>query len=247
MTESIDITKVIKGSTSDVSLDALTKKGVRQVKVVNQATITRLISEIIDRVLSERKEEITSKERQKVADAARTQFDALSKKQAAKTGELQQANQSLTNEITTLKQSLARTRELEVDNARLTAEVARLQAEVGRLGAGAPKADANANAVAQLLSLVGSQLQKASPAASNADADVLKALSTLTEKIEKMPAGVAGGRNIADVPDEVAIEFLINRDDDMETNLTSVGVKQKTAGDVKGALDRLKELQKGGE
>ena len=56
MADAIDITKVIRGSTSDMTIDSLAKKGVKQVKVLDQATITRLISQVIDKVLAERAE-----------------------------------------------------------------------------------------------------------------------------------------------------------------------------------------------
>lgn len=76
--------------------------------------------------------------------------------------------------------------------------------------------------------------------------DVAKAIEALTRKVESISAGGGGGRN-APVPDEVALDFLVKQGDSLETNLDDVKVKQAKAGDVKGALAKLKKLQKGGE
>lgn len=239
MGKQIDINGVIRGSACEVSLDSLTKRGVKQVKVVNQVTITKLISQTIDTVLSERQQEISANEREKVLEMAKTQVNNLARKnreQDQRTiGDLQQANQSLT-----------------MENERQATEIQRLQAEITRLSSSERSnlsaANANAGAVAQLLTLVGAQLQKNQTPQANVDQDVLSALSTLNAKVEKLKvAGGGGGGSEVNVPDDVAIEFLINKDDEVETNLNTVEVKQKTAGDVKGALDKLKELQKGGD
>ena len=238
MGKQIDINRVIRGSACEVSLDSLTKRGVKQVKVVNQVTITKLISQTIDTVLSERQQEISATEREKVLEMAKTQVNNLARKnreQDQRTiGDLQQANQSLT-----------------MENERQATEIQRLQTEIARLSSSERSnlsaASANAGAVAQLLTLVGAQLQKSQTPQANVDQDVLSALNTLNAKVEKLKVAGGGGGAEVNVPDNVAIEFLINKDDEVETNLNTVEVKQKTAGDVKGALDKLKELQKGGD
>ena len=236
MGKQIDINRVIRGSACEVSLDSLTKRGVKQVKVVNQVAITKLISQTIDTVLSERQQEISATEREKVLEMAKTQVNNLARKNREQDqrpiGDLQQANQSLT-----------------MENERQATEIQRLQiarlssAERSNLSA----ASANAGAVAQLLTLGGAQLQKSQTPQANVDQDVLSALNTLNAKVEKLKVAGGGGGAEVNVPDNVAIEFLINKDDEVETNLNTVEVKQKTAGDVKGALDKLKELQKGGD
>ena len=238
MGKQIDINRVIRGSACEVSLDSLTKRGVKQVKVVNQVAITKLISQTIDTVLSERQQEISATEREKVLEMAKTQVNNLARKnreQDQRTiGDLQQANQSLT-----------------MENERQATEIQRLQTEIARLSSSERSnlsaASANAGAVAQLLTLVGAQLQKSQTPQANVDQDVLSALNTLNAKVEKLKVAGGGGGAEVNVPDNVAIEFLINKDDEVETNLNTVEVKQKTAGDDKGALDKLKELQKGGD
>ncbi len=317
MTNSIDIKKVIRGSTCEVSLDSLTKKGVKQVKVVNQQTITRLIAQTVDEVLAQRAEEITSKERKRIIEEAQARVDQIAQ-QAQTAGQqkiqqLMQVNEKLSGEADGLRQRLQSMIEtqaerdqalqklkgleaqagasqsekeqlstqnaaLEAENGRLKAELAQLrstaagetnareravelEAENGRLqaeltnlraeaqAAAVPQPPQQDAAVAQLLAALGSQMQKASGQRA-ADGDILKALNSLSEKIENLPAGGGGGGGRGPAPvemDEVSLDFLLNQSSKLETNLSSVNVKQKTAGDVKGALDKLKELQKGGE
>src|SRR5262245_45197669 len=84
MPEALDIKKVISTSTASVSLDDLNKKGFKQVKVLNQAVITRLIAEAVDKVLEARKREITKEEREKVIKEARGQFEAMAKERLEK-------------------------------------------------------------------------------------------------------------------------------------------------------------------
>lgn len=90
MPDGIDIKKVIQGSTCDMSLESLTKKGVKQVKVLDQATINRLMSDAVDRVLAERSEKMTTAEREQIVEDARAQFkvDDLKKRLQAASDEI---------------------------------------------------------------------------------------------------------------------------------------------------------------
>src|SRR5262245_16396292 len=110
MPETLDIQRVISTSTSNVSIDDLSKKGFKQVKVLNQAVITKLIAEAVDRVLLERAKEISRDEREKVIKEAKTQFESLAKqrleKERGRIEELETANRSLSTEMETLKKRL---------------------------------------------------------------------------------------------------------------------------------------------
>ncbi len=137
MPDTLDIQKVISTSTSSVSLDDLNKKGFKQVKVLNQAIITKLIGEAVDRVLSERSKEISKEERDKVIKEARTQFETLAKKRLEKERgrieELEHANNSLTAELETLRKRLSASVEVQAARDQAVAKLETLQAEVNRL------------------------------------------------------------------------------------------------------------------
>jgi len=142
MTETLDINKVINTSTSSVSLDDLEKKGFKQVKVLNQANITRLIGEAVDRVLLERAKEIGKEEREKVIKEARTQFESLAKKRIEKERgrieELEAESQTLGTEVETLKKRLSATVEMQAQRDQALARVQALEEEVRRLKESVP-------------------------------------------------------------------------------------------------------------
>ena len=248
MPQTLDLSNVIKSSTCDVTLDSLNKRGVRQVKVVNREMISRLISKTVDSVLAQRTEKVTSAEREKVMRQAREQIDEMAKKTREKAqgriAELEGEVESLNNRLRSGADEADVTR-LHQENERLSGEVERLQGEVNRLAElGSGGAGMDPDAVSQLLDLVGEQIQK-TVATAKTDGDVMGALSALTNKVEKIRFSATGGAAGIEAPDEATIDFLTGGDDAVETNLTAVGVKQKKAGDVKGALDKLKQLQKG--
>jgi len=142
MSQTLDIQKVISTSTSNVTLDDLNKKGFRQVKVLNQTLISRLIGEAVDRVLEDRCREITKDEREKVIKEARSQFEILAKRRLEKEhlriDYLEKENASLSAEVDTLKkvqtvamqvqaerdQALARLQVTEADIVELKAKIA---------------------------------------------------------------------------------------------------------------------------
>jgi chromosome segregation ATPase len=146
MPETLDIQRVISTSTSNVSIDDLSKKGFKQVKVLNQAVITKLIAEAVDRVLVERSKEISREERDKVIKEAKTQFESLAKqrleKERGRIEELETANHSLSAEIETLKKRLTASLEVQATRDQAVARVESLQSELARLGQQAKETDA---------------------------------------------------------------------------------------------------------
>jgi hypothetical protein len=217
MADAIDsIKKVIQRSTSDMSIDSLTKRGVKQVKVLDQETVTRLISEVIDKVLAERSERVNRTERERIIAETKAQLNVDSLKKG-----IQAANDEIAHKDRRIAelQGLLEAKEEEL-------QVLRSQADGG---------------LSQVLALLES-------GASSGGGNLAKAIEALTRKVESMSmgGGGGGGRN-APVPDEIALDFLVKQGDSLESNLDDVKVKQAKAGDVKGALAKLKKLQKGGE
>ena len=220
MPDTVDIKKVISTSTASVSIDDLSKKGFKQVKVLNQAVITRLIGEAVDRVLEAKAEEITKEEKEKVIHEAHSHFEALAKERLERIG-LQSELQAKTAEIERLKAQLATKEE--------------------------PKSDA---LVERILTAVNQKLQTAAQPAEVQK--IMLSLDTLSRRLSNMGSGGGGGG--ADMGDpetlkDFVLESLFDKEKGagVETNVTKVKVKQSKAGDVKGALAKLKKMQKGGE
>jgi hypothetical protein len=239
MPDTLDIKKVISTSTASVSLDDLNKKGFKQVKVLNQAVITRLIAEAVDRVLEQRQKEISKEERDKVIKEARGQFETMAKDRL----------QMIQNETARQKNELLSEAE-RLKNSLLESEkrVAMLE---GQLAAAKENAKSDA-AVEKVLEAVNQRLQTVS-----APGDVSKimlSLDTLSRRLSNMGSGGGGGGGGGGGADpeqlkDFVIESLFAKEGGaaVESNVNKVKVRQSKAGDVKGALAKLKKLQQGGE
>lgn len=135
MSNTVDINRVFTGSVSEVSLDALSKKGFRQVKVLNQANVMRLIADSVDKVLAERAEEITAHEREKVIGEARSQFESMARdriqKERGKLEELELINRSLQEEVEGLKRRSSPSIEVQAERDQAVARASQLEKELG--------------------------------------------------------------------------------------------------------------------
>jgi len=297
MTETVDIKKVISTSTSNVSLEDLTKKGFKRVKVLNQAVITKLIAQAVDTVLEERAKRISKEEREKVIGEARGHFETLAKerleKERHRIDELTSSNQTLSSELDTVRkrltasievqaerdQAMGRLQALENESTRvkreliefqelfskkktevigLQAELSAKTAEIERLtrratslqeelDAKASKGDAS---MEKILAVLNERLQAASQPADVSK--IMLSLDTLSRRLSGMSGGGGGGIGSGEDPElikDYVLGSLFDKEKGgaVESNVSKVKVKQAKAGDVKGALARLKKLQKGGE
>lgn len=146
MAETLDIQKVIKTNTASVPLDVLSKKGFKQVRVLNQTNITRLIGEAVDRVLFDRTKKIGKEERVKVIKEARDQFESLARerveKERGRIGELEATHKTLSAELDTLRKRLAAMVEVQAERDQAYACVKVLEGEVARLKSSTVEAQA---------------------------------------------------------------------------------------------------------
>lgn len=275
MPETLDIQKVISTSTSSVSLDDLTKKGFKQVKVLNQVVIIRLIGEAVDKVLFERSKEISKDEREKVIKEARGQFERMAKerleKERSKIDELEHVNQLLTVELEALKKrmsdavetqgdlskqaaeaNLFRERLLESEKrmAQLEGQLAAKNEEIQRV---ATQATGSSDlATEKILAAINDRLQKVTQPAEVSQ--IMLSLDGLSRRLSNLSniSGGSGSRYSGGGDGgikEFTIENLFAKEgpEAIESNVSKVKVKQAKAGDVKGALAKLKKMQKGGE
>ncbi len=224
--EGVDIRGVISGSTSDVALSELSKKGFKQVKVLNQAVIQKLISEAVDRVISNRAQKIGREEREKVIHESKSQFEALAKeriqRERDRIGELERANESLLTETEDLRRRLKESE----------AEIQRLSQQGGGTEA--------------LMESLLERLQGMPGAAGGNLGQMEKSLEAIASKLERLQAGSGGGTEVVDK--EVLLDALFRTSGgiEAESNMAQVKVKEAKAGGVKGTLAKLKALQKGG-
>jgi chromosome segregation ATPase len=137
MAKTVDIKKVFSGSVSEVSVDSLSKKGFKQVKVLNQASVLRLIAEAVDRVLTERVGQISASEREKVIKESRSEFENLAKdrlrKERGRIETLEAANQSLAAQLETLNKRASASIEVQAERDQAVARVQAASSELEAL------------------------------------------------------------------------------------------------------------------
>lgn len=229
--EGFDIRGVISGSTSDVALSELSKKGFKQVKVLNQGVIQRLISEAVDRVISSRAQKIGREEREKVIHESKSQFEALAKeriqRERDRIGELERANESLIKETEDLRRRLKES-----------------EAEVQRLGE--QPAAAQGSGMETLMASLMERLQGMTNAPGGNLGHMEKSLEAIASKLERLQAGSGGGSEIMDKDVLLDALFRTSGGIEAESNMGQVKIKEAKAGGVKGTLAKLKALQKGG-
>lgn len=235
----VDIRRVISGSTSDVPLAELSRKGFTQVKVLNQAVITKLIIEAVDEVLASRTQKFNQEERQKLVTESQAKFGALAREQVqrekGRTSELEKANEALLQE-----------------NEKLSGEVAELKRallvkgeEIAQLKSAPPPAVASGlsdQVLQDLMKRVGSA------GAANGSGGLEATIQKLAEKIDRLQYSGGTGSAPGVYDKDVVVDFLL-RDEvfkGAESNIDKIKVKEEKAGGVKDTLAKLKALQKGG-
>ncbi len=75
----IDVKKVIEQSASKTTLQELAKKGIYRVKVLDEAAITRMIGEAVQRIVSTKTDLLSETDRTKLVEASRKELDKLMK------------------------------------------------------------------------------------------------------------------------------------------------------------------------
>ncbi|MCZ6794754.1 MAG: hypothetical protein O7J95_14190 [Planctomycetota bacterium] len=274
MSGDLNIRDVIQKSTSKVSLQELSRKGVKQVKVLNQAAITRLIAEAVDEVISQRAKEITSNERRRVIEESRERFEALAKKavrqERSRSEGLADANRVLAQELETSKKladgSTALTEELESQVAVLRSlqeENVALKAQLGDSGDSGEKDQEIQRLREELvqqqrflanlegtLTAKNDEIQRLASSGEPQDVNSLKAslegLQKSLANISRRGIGGAIGPAGEDVDTDTLLKFVDHGDDlAMESNISEVEVDKKKSKGVGSSLAKLKELQKG--
>lgn len=274
MSGDLNIRDVIQKSTSKVSLQELSRKGVKQVKVLNQAAITRLIAEAVDEVISQRAKEITSNERRRVIEESRERFETLAKKavrqERSRSEGLADANRVLAQELETSKKladgSTALTEELESQVAVLRSlqeENVALKAQLGDSGDSGEKDQEIQRLREELvqqqrflanlegtLTAKNDEIQRLASSGEPQDVNSLKAslegLQKSLANISRRGIGGAIGPAGEDVDTDTLLKFVDHGDDlAMESNISEVEVDKKKSKGVGSSLAKLKELQKG--
>jgi chromosome segregation ATPase len=214
MSQSVDIQKVFTKSVSQVSVDALSKKGFKQVKVLNQATVLRLIGEAVDSVLTSRSKKISEQEREKVISESRAQFESLAKqrleKERSRIEALAMQNRALEGELETQKKRAATIMEVQAERDQAKARVGALEENLGRAKRAASELEealaAKSTEAAQLKAQLGSKAEEAARLERQATADAeehRRKLRELQDQLhEKSATAVRAGEETVKLREE---------------------------------------------
>lgn len=213
--EGVDVREVIQASASQVQISELSKKGFKQVKVVNEAMINKLIAEAVDRVMAARAQKIGREERIKVIEQSKGQFEALARER--------------------IKRERDRITELERANEALLRETEELRGQLQE----AEKHKSSAGPTEEFMEALLKRLPQAAGAS-----DLQKSLENIAMKLERLPAGVGGGAYV-DKDVVLDALFRDDGTSKAESNISKVKIKQEKAGGVKDTLAKLKAMQKG--
>ena len=254
MAQSFDIQDVILESTSEVSLKDLTRKGFKHVKVLNHATIQRLIVEAVDRVIDSRRDEIGASERRKVIDKSKTEFNAIAKEcmqERVESAKLAAENESLRAETELLRGRIGGSMEAQAERDQALRQQESLERATESLR---ERLAASENAVAKYkgqLEAKNEELERLE--ATGGSEPGVGELRESLEGIQRSLAGISSGggavRRIEASDVDAMVKFAERDADDsgVESNIEKVEVKRAKAGGLKSALAKLKELQGGAQ
>jgi len=224
-----DIQRAIAGSSDNVAVSELSRQGFKQVKVLRQAVITKLITEAVDRAISSLSKKMGGQERERIIQESRVHFEKLAKERVQKERD--------------------RISELEVANQSLLKENEQLRKKVQEGGGGGGEGLVPERfAEALLKKLQGS-------VGGGGDLSGLqKSIQQIANRLDRMPAGGGGGSGggfgVVGPGDEQAMVdalFRMAETDAPDSNMQKVKVKEAKAGGVKDTLAKLKSMQKGGK
>ncbi len=206
MTQAVDIQQVIEKSTSEVSLKDLTRKGFKQVKVLNQAAITKLIAQAVDRVMEGRAAEISEQERERVIEQSQRQFDDMARERMQEHGaaerlraekeSLGEKYASLTEEADLLRQRLSAALEVQVERDQAIEQQRHLEKRVEELTSSLASKDEERTAssvelqarVEELTSSLASKDEEHAAACAKLEARVEELTASLTAKSDEQDA-----------------------------------------------------------
>ena len=298
-----NVSQEIDKSAKTVSVGALQKKGLKQVKVLRPSDIQEMITKAVDKAIASESRNIAESERQKYIEASRDELkkmmqqwgDSQKRQQELELDKegLQKRTEELHRTIDLQKEEIERLQKAakESNPADVTAAVQKVEQEKLQLEgqlkvlntaleqvtesnrklkedleeaaktAGQAAASASEpQQPSQIETLLVTMMQQMQEQKQKSDvAEIGEHIGKMADKLtdaisSKMAAGGGGGGGAAaDVgPEfkEVVLDKLFSRDAkgaDVESNIGSVGAKEKKAGGVGGALAKLKSMQKGGQ
>lgn len=130
--EAFDVKKALEQSTTRSSLQDLARRGVHRVRVLDEAQVSKLIGEAVDRIVSTKTNLLSPEDRAKLIDASRKELDRLMAEHQAmkdKTDLVEKDKSSLVGEVENLQNQLKAQRKLSEEQSKQRFEEGRTAAK----------------------------------------------------------------------------------------------------------------------
>ncbi len=258
----VDIDNVIEKSTRKVSLDTLSKKGLKTVKVLRSDQINDMIMRAVDIVVAKREGKSRS---EGVAESARREYLAEAKKELKILMKQRAELEALINEAEAEKTIFAE--ELAKIRGEASELAASLKAEKQAHRETAKKKDEETDKLREMLDkfisdfpekketqeieVLRREIQSMSERDSSLADQIKNIVGEMTKDIKQDLAGKlvagsasAGPRGGKIEAKEVILDALFRQAADIDTNVAKLDVKEKKVGGVGDALAKLKNMRK---
>lgn len=249
-----EVKEALTARSQTKSLDELQSGGRTRVKVIRAEHIAAMIDEAVQRAVAE-SGLIPREEVDRLVEKSRTEFASVHAERQRESQELQDAQRELENAARRRDLLTQQVASLEEDVTNLDRELAAARARISELEGGAAPTGAAPAGAAGIGGAAAATPAATPPGAGPAmPADAGNALfaaldkltESMTDRLEQMgrKMGISG----AVEADAVKLDALLSDlgDQQIESNLETMEVKQRQTGGIAANLARLKKL-KGGE
>jgi hypothetical protein len=208
----------IRQSATDVDIDELARRGLRKVKVLDKATVFRLIDEAVERVIAERLKEATAQERKQLQTQAKHEFQRL----------VQERQRQLEEQVN-----------LQVEQYQIRIKQLEQQVQSGAVpGAAAIDKD-------MLGAMIREAVAEAAPRGGGDLAALQKSIESLSKKVGSAQGKSTMDAPSGEALEALFSRESVGSD--VESNISNVEVKNAKAHGVNKNLAKLRSLQKPNE
>ncbi len=264
MDQTAELLEALEARAREESLEELERKGKSRVKVIRPSEIAGMIQEAVEKAVArsgyvppEEVERLVQEGRKEFKDLLAQREEELKRRteEAARLQEAQEAAARLEKEVEELRAGL---QEAETRNKELEEKVRELESRPAPSTQEAPGAAGGFNAEL-MMKLMGEiadlKAQVASPKAAPSGGEggeakiasmLEQVMNSLEGKIEKI--GKKVGIHEAVEAEEVKLDglFTDHGDEEMENNLDTVQVKERSGAGIAANLERMKKLRRQG-
>ena len=240
-----DLKRVLDKSSSKTTISELAKKGIQHVKILDEATLKRLIKEAVENTAVSKANLLTDQERTKIYEESKKELDRLVKEYndgKAKSEKYRQDYEGLVKEVENLR------RQLELTKKTYEERIRQIQSGSAPLIQQPTVIQPPSTTQDDLLAKLDELSRKDDLIANKLSAIFAKAIDGITKKVTE-------GRQLIQQPQATPeVEYKPNMSvldnilqEALESNLDVVQSEKKTASNLQEAINKLKSVRSNAE